>query len=904
MASDLRETIGVEFINQLPDVDPVETQEWQESLDEVIEHVGPTRARYLLAKLLERAQRAGLGVPGPVTTPYVNTIPLEDQPEFPGDGDIERRIRRYIRWNAAVMVTKANHDIKGIGGHLSTFASSATLYEVGFNHFFRGRGAPGGGDHVYFQGHAAPGFYARAFLERRLDEEDLDLFRQEVSGGLSSYPHPRLMPEFWEFPTVSMGLGPINSVYHARFNRYLHNRGLDDTSDSNVWCFVGDGEVDEPETFGGLSLAAREGLDNLIWVVNCNLQRLDGPVRGNSQIITELEAVFRGHGWNVIKVIWGSGWDDLLAKDTEGALVNVMNTTVDGEYQRYKAEDGAYVREHFFGKDPRALKLVEDWTDEEIWALRRGGLDYLKIYAAYKVATELKNGKPTVILAKTIKGWTLGPDVEGRNATHQIKEMTNQQLLHLRERLHLDDKIPAEALEGDKTPPYYRPEPGSPEYEYLMERRRALGGSLPKRVVDHDPLPLPAAETYSEVYAGSGKVEASTTSAFVRLLRNLSREPEFGKHVVPIVPDEARTFGMDSLFRELKIYVPSGQLYEPVDAAMLLSYSEAKDGQILEEGITEAGSMASWTAAATSYATRGVPTVPFFIFYSMFGFQRVGDLIWAAADARARGFMIGGTAGRTTLQGEGLQHQDGHSLVLASTVPVCRAYDPAFAYELGTIIEHGIRRMYGPDPIDEFYYLTAYNENYVQPPKPEGVDQGILDGLYRFAAAEDGDPKVRILFSGTAHTAARQAAVELAEHYGISAELWSATSYKALREEALAVERWNLLHPNEEPKVPLVTRLLSEHQIPTIAVSDFMKMVPDQVARWIPGPYTALGTDGFGRSDSREALRRFFEVDTGHVVSATLSLMAKEGLVESTAVKDAFDRYDIDPDAPDPAFAH
>jgi pyruvate dehydrogenase E1 component len=906
MPGHLRETIGVEYVNQLPDSDPVETREWQESLDAVIEEHGPTRARYLLAKLLERAHLAGLGVPGPVTTPYVNTIPVEDQPEFPGDAHLERRIRRFIRWNAAVMVVKANHRIKGIGGHLSTFASSASLYEVGFNHFFRGPDAPGGGDHVYFQGHAVPGIYARAYLEGRVDEEHLDRFRQEVGGhGLSSYPHPRLMPEFWEFPTVSMGLGPINSVYHARFNRYLEHRGLDDTSASRVWCFIGDGETDEPETFGGLSLAAREGLDNLIWVVNCNLQRLDGPVRGNSQIITELEAVFRGHGWNVIKLIWGSGWDDLLAKDTEGALVNVMNSTVDGEYQRYKAEDGAYVREHFFGKDPRALALVEDWSDEEIWALRRGGLDYRKIYAAYKVATELQNGKPTVILAKTIKGWTLGPDVEGRNATHQIKELTNQQLLTLRETLHLHEEIPDSALAGDSEPPYFRPEPGSPEHEYLMGHREELGGSMPRRIVDPSKLELPPDEAFGEVHAGSGKVEASTTSAFTRLIRNLSRVPEFGKHVVPIVPDEARTFGMDSLFRELKIYAPGGQLYEPVDAAMLLSYAESKDGQILEEGITEAGSLASWTAAATSYATRGVPMVPFFIFYSMFGFQRVGDLIWAAADARARGFLLGATAGRTTLQGEGLQHQDGHSLILASTVPVCRAYDPAFAYEMGTIIQDGIRRMYGPDPEDAFYYLTLYNENYLQPPKPEGVNQGILDGLYRFAEAPEGrEPDVRILFSGTAHTAAREAAEELAEHYDIAAELWSATSYKALREEALEVERWNLLHPDEEPRVPLVTRLLAGSDVPTVAVSDFMKMVPDQVSRWVPGPYVILGTDGFGRSDSREALRRFFEVDTGHVVAGTLSTLSTVGRVEASTVKDAFDRYSIDPDAPDPAQKH
>jgi pyruvate dehydrogenase E1 component len=801
------------------------------------------------------------------------------------------------------MVIKANHRSKGIGGHLSTFASSATLYEVGFNHFFRGKSAEGGGDHVYFQGHAAPGIYARAYLEGRFDEKHLDNFRFEIDGdGLSSYPHPRLMPDFWEFPTVSMGLGPINSIYHARFNKYLHNRDLDDTSKSRVWCFIGDGEVDEPETLGAISLASREGLDNLTWVVNCNLQRLDGPVRGNGQIITELESVFRGAGWNVIKVIWGSGWDALLARDHEGALINVMNTTVDGEYQRYKAENGAYVREHFFGKDPRAKEMVADMSDDEIWALRRGGLDFRKVYAAYKVATELDNGKPTVILAKTIKGWTLGPDVEGRNATHQIKEMTNQQLMGLRERLHLQEEIPEEALVGESVPPYFRPAPGTPEYEYLQARRQELGGFLPSRVVAENSLQLPPSETFEEVYAGSGKIEASTTTAFTRLLRSLARSEGFGKHVVPIVPDEARTFGMDSLFRELKIYASKGQLYEPVDASMILSYSESQSGQILEEGITEAGSLASWISAGTSYATRGVPMVPFFIFYSMFGFQRVGDLIWSAADSRTRGFLLGATAGRTTLEGEGLQHQDGHSLLLATSVPVCQAYDPAFAYEVGTIVEHGLKRMYGDDPEDVFYYLTLYNENSPQPVRPEGVEQGIVDGLYKWAdGPETSGPKVAILFSGSANLAAREAAEDLAEHYDVSAELWSATSYKRLREEALSVARWNLLHPSEEPKVPVVTRLLSDVGGPIIAVTDYMKLVPDQVHPWIPGSFTTLGTDGFGRSDARKALRRFFEVDTGHIVATALSTLAVEGKIDRTVVRDAHDRYQIDPEAPNPA---
>jgi pyruvate dehydrogenase E1 component len=903
MPSDLGETIGDEYVHQLPDNDPVETQEWLDSLDSVANEYGPVRARYLLAKLLERAHETRLGIPGAVTTPYINTIPLEEQPEFPGDEDIERRIRRFIRWNAAVMVVKANHREKGIGGHLSTFASSATLYEIGFNHFFRGRNAPGGGDCIYIQGHAAPGIYARAYLEGRFDEKHLDNFRFEIGGdGLSSYPHPRLMPDFWEYPTVSMGLGPINSIYHARFYKYLQNRGLDDTSGSRIWCFIGDGEVDEPETLGSISLAAREGLDNLTWIINCNLQRLDGPVRGNGQIITELEAVFRGAGWNVIKVIWGSGWDDLLAKDDEGALVNVMNTTVDGEYQRYKAEDGAFVRDHFFGKDPRTKELVAEMSDDEIWNLRRGGLDFRKIYAAYKVATELDNGKPTVILAKTIKGWTLGPDVEGRNATHQIKELTNKQLLALRATLHLEAEIAEEALQGDKIPPYHRPGPGTPEYDYLMARRQELGGSLPNRVVEPTRLELPGDEAYQEVMAGSGKVEASTTAAFTRLIRSLSRVEGFGPHVVPIVPDEARTFGMDSLFRELKIYASKGQLYEPVDASMLLSYAESQDGQILEEGITEAGSLASWTAAGSSYATRGITMVPFFIFYSMFGFQRVGDLIWSASDQRVRGFLLGATAGRTTLAGEGLQHQDGHSLLLASTVPVCQAYDPAFAYEVGTIVRHGLDRMYGDEPDDVFYYLTLYNENYTQPPRPDGVERGIVEGLYKWAPSPEGtNQDVAILFSGTANLAARQAREDLAQHYGVGAELWSATSYKKLREQALDVERWNRLHPEEEPRIPLVTRLMSDSGGPIVAVTDFMTAVPDQVAKWMPRDYIVLGTDGYGRSDSREALRRFFETDTGHVVAAALSGLVRSGRMKPAAVTDAMNRYDIDPEAMNPA---
>ncbi len=897
------------FVNQLPDIDSVETKEWLDSLDAVVDSHGKTRARYLLSKLLERARELQVSFPATVSTPYVNTIPPEQEPWFPGDEYTERRIRAYIRWNAAAMVINANKHADGIGGHLSTFASSASLYEVGFNHFFRGKDDGLAGDHIYIQGHAAPGVYARAFLEGRLSADDLDHFRREIGRvGLSSYPHPRLMPEFWEYPTVSMGLGPINAIYQARYNRYLHNRRLDDTSASRVWAFLGDGECDEPETLGALSLAARERLDNLVFVVNCNLQRLDGPVRGNGKVIQELEASFRGAGWNVIKVIWGTKWDDLLQRDIDGALLNKMNITVDGEFQRYAVESGDYIRDHFFGPDPRLRKLVEHLSDDDLVALPRGGHDYRKLYAAYKAAAEnLGAGAPTAILCKTVKGWTLGPEIEARNATHQIKKMNADQLRVMRDRLFLADEIPDSALEGPDAP-YYRPPPDSVEYQYMVEKRKALGGPIPKRSTrTRRPLEIPADATYAEVLSGSGKQSVSTTMAFTRLLRNLARDENAGQRIVPIIPDEARTFGMDSLFRELKIYASQGQKYESVDHDMLLSYTESADGQILEEGITEAGSMSSWIAAATSYATRGVPMIPFYIFYSMFGFQRVGDLIWLADDARARGFLLGATAGRTTLLGEGLQHQDGHSLALASTVPHCQAYDPAFAYEMAAIVKQGTKRMYGagsPDP-DVFYYVTLYNENQPMPAIPEirGIEESIMQGLYRWQEAPDSPARrATVLFSGSANLAARKAAEELAEHFDVGVELWSATSYKSLRDDALATERWNRLHPGQSPRTPLVARLLSESAGPVVAVTDFMKIVPEQVARFIPDRhFVPLGTDGMGRSDTREALRRHFEVDAGHVVVAVLAALADMGEIKTQTVVEAINRYGIDPDIANPA---
>jgi pyruvate dehydrogenase E1 component len=888
---------------QLPDIDPTETAEWLDSLEMVADERGRTRARFLLMKLLERARELGVGLPNTVSSPYINTIPPEKEPWFPGDEHIERRIRAFIRWNAAVMVSRANKRAKGIGGHLATYASSASLYEVGFNHFFRGKDDGQAGDQVFFQGHAAPGIYARAFLEGRLTESQLDRFRQEIGGGgLSSYPHPRLMPDFWEFPTVSMGIGPINAVYQARFNRYLLNREMADTSKSRVWCFVGDGEFDEPESMAGLTLAAREQLDNLIFVVNCNLQRLDGPVRGNGKVIQEMEALFRGAGWNVVKVIWGSGWDPLLARDVDGVLLHKMNSTLDGEFQKYATESGAYIREHFFGPDPRLRAMVEHLSDDELRALPRGGHDYRKLYAAYSAAIE-RNGAPTVILAKTIKGWTLGPGFEAVNATHQIKEMSKQHLATFRERLHLEEEIPEEALDAPE-PPYYRPAQGSVEYEYMVERRRALAGSLPKRIVRQKTLPAPDQKVFAGLEKGSGKREFSTTMAMTGLLRDLLRDKGMGAHVVPIIPDEARTFGMDALFPEVKIYAPFGQLYEPVDAAFPLSYQESQKGQILEEGISEAGSMASFTAAGTAAVTHGKPMVPFFVFYSMFGFQRVGDLIWAFGDMRGKGFLCGATAGRTTLNGEGLQHEDGHSLLLASTVPNLAAYDPAFAYELGAIVEDGLRRMYGPDPEDVFYYLTLYNENYVMPPMPEGAEEGILKGLYRFAPAPAGPSrKATVVFSGTAQKAAREAQEVLAADFDVAVELWSATSYKALREDALSVERWNRLHPTEPPRTPYVTEALSGASGPVVAVTDFMKAVPDQVSRWVPGTYLSLGTDGYGRSDTREKLRRHFETDTGHVVVAVLSALAQTDDAKPQEVADALARYEVDSEAADPLTA-
>ena len=886
----------------VPDADPVETEEWVQSLDAVIDQHGASRARFLINRLLKHAGARSMGLPFTVTTDYVNTIAPEDEPWFPGDEFLERRIRAYIRWNAAVMVSNANKHADGIGGHLSTFASSAALYDVGFNWFWKGKEDGDPGDHIYIQGHAAPGIYARAFLEGRLTEDDLDHFRREIGRtGLSSYPHPRLMPEFWEYPTVSMGLGPINAIYQARFNRYLHDRRIDDTSASKIWCFLGDGECDEPESLGALHLASRERLDNLIFVVNCNLQRLDGPVRGNGKIIQELEGIFRGVGWNVIKVIQGGAWDSLLAHDVDGVLVDKLNTTVDGEFQRFSVEAGSYIREHFFGPDPRLRELIKNLSDDDLRNLPRGGHDYRKLYAAYKRAVEHR-GTPTVILAKTIKGWTLGPDLEGRNATHQIKKLNRDQLLLIRDRLYLQDEIPEDFDPDD--PPYFRPSDDSPEYRYLMERRRALDGPLPSRVVRvRRPLPPPSDLPFQELMKGSGKQSVSTTMAFTRLLRSLMREEGFGQRVVPIIPDEARTFGMDALFREVGIYAHQGQRYEPVDWNLQLSYREAKDGQLLEEGITEAGSLSSFTAAATSYATRGVPMVPFFTFYSMFGFQRVGDLIWALADSRGRGFLMGATAGRTTLMGEGLQHQDGHSLLVASTVPPCQAYDPAFAYELSHIIRDGYRRMFTENE-DIFYYLAIYNENYVMPEAAADLDiDGLLKGLYRWQPApelDDAKAKAAVLFSGSAWHLAVAARDELASTYGVGVELWSATSYKRLREEALSTERWNRLHPTEAPRAAFVTQRLAEVDGPVVAVSDFMRAVPDQIARFVPGGLLTLGTDGFGRSDTRESLRRHFEIDHGHVVVAVLSQLAARGELKPEVVADAIARYGIDTELPDP----
>jgi pyruvate dehydrogenase E1 component len=864
-----------------------------ESLLEVaLKQQGSERTVRFLAEVSNRLRAAGVQVPVPVSTPYVNTIPVDQQAPFPGNWEMERRIKSYIRWNAMAMVVNANRKHSGLGGHISTYASCATLYEVAFNHFLRGRTDQFKGDEVYFQGHATPGVYARAFLEGRIDEPHLQNFRTELAegGGLSSYPHPYLMPRFWQFPTVSMGLGPIMSIYQARFNRYLRARRFLSGPEPKVWAFLGDGECDEPETLGSLTLPARENLDNLIWVINCNLQRLDGPVRGNGKIIQELESLFRGAGWNVIKVIWGSDWDDLLARDKSGLLVKRMEEAVDGDYQKYSVEPGSYTRKHFFGKYPELLNLVNHLTDDQIRKLLRGGHDTRKVYAAYKAAAE-HQGQPTVILAKTVKGYGLGEAGEGRNITHQQKKLNEKELREFRTRFRIpisDEKV--------ADTPFFRPGPDTEETRYLLERRKRLGGFLPERRLTAKPLDIPKLDSFNELLKGSGLMGVSTTMAFVRLVTNLLRNQNISRHIVPIIPDEARTFGLDALFREIGIYSSKGQLYEPVDIRSLLYYNETKDGQILEEGITEAGSMSSFIAAGTSYATHGLHMIPFYIYYSMFGYQRVGDLMWAAADMKAKGFLLGATAGRTTLNGEGLQHEDGHSLVLTSAIPTLLTYDPAFAYEIAVIIADGMRRMFVQGE-DIFYYLTLYNENYTMPAMPPGVEEGILKGLYRFRAAPEETPlKAHIFGSGPIMNEALRAQQILAENYGVSADVWSATNYKLLRNDALRATRWNRLHPTEPPRKPHVESLLEAEHGVFVAASDFMRIVPDQIAPWVPGGLTTLGTDGFGRSDTRRRLRRFFEVDAESVVIATLHSLAQQGEIEPRMVADAIKHLEVDPE--------
>jgi pyruvate dehydrogenase E1 component len=881
-------------VDQLVDIDPTETAEWQASFDAALEHAGPVRARYLMLKLLQRAHEKQIGLSSLRNTDYINTISPEHEPAFPGDEAIERRIRQYIRWNAAMLVHRAQRPGVGVGGHISTYASSASLYEVGFNHFFRGMDHPGGGDQIFFQGHASPGMYARAFLEGRLSDKQLDGFRQEVShpgGGLSSYPHPRLMPDFWQFPTVSMGIGPINAIYQARFNRYLQNRGIKDTSQQHVWAFLGDGEVDEVDTLGAIGLASREGLDNLTFVVNCNLQRLDGPVRGNGKIIQELESTFIGAGWNVIKVVWGREWDPLLAQDREGALVNLMNTTLDGDYQTYKAESGQYVRDNFFGRDPRTAAMVASWSNDQVWGLKRGGHDYRKLFAAYTAAME-PNGKPTVILAKTVKGWTLGSTFEGRNSTHQMKKMSLEDIVTFRDRLG----IPIPDSQLDKyTPAYYKPADNSEEAKYMAERRAALGGSIPRRRAKSKPLPMPADSVYDSVKRGSGHQEIATTMAFVRMLKDLVKDPGLGSRFVPIIPDEARTFGMDSLFPTMKIYSPHGQKYTAVDRELMLSYKESTSGVILHEGINEAGSTASFTAVGTSYSTHDEPMIPIYIFYSMFGFQRTGDAFWAAADQLARGFVLGATAGRTTLNGEGLQHEDGHSHLLASTNPAVVCYDPAFAYEVGHIFKDGLRRMYGENSENIYYYITVYNEPYLHPEEPANLDvEGLLKGIYLFRSGERQRKKnAQILASGVAVNWATKAQELLQKDWGVSADVWSVTSWNELRRDGLAVDRHNLLNPSSKKSAYLTDRI-KDAQGPVIAVSDYMRTVQDQIAPWIPQQFASLGTDGFGLSDTRGALRRHFKVDAESIVVATLAQLAKSGDVKESVVQEALNKYRLD----------
>ncbi|MDR6119066.1 pyruvate dehydrogenase E1 component [Aeromicrobium sp. SORGH_AS981] len=885
---------------QLPDIDPDETSEWLASLDQMVDERGRSRARYVMLKLLERAREQNIGVPALRSTDFINSIPPEHEPWFPGNEAIERRIRSYIRWNAAVMVSRANRPGLGVGGHIATYQSAASLYEVGFNHFFRGKDHPGGGDHIYIQGHAAPGIYARSFLEGRLSEEQLDRFRQEHSHGfgqgLSSYPHPRLMPDYWEFPTVSMGLAAINSIYQARFNRYLHDRGIKDTSQQHVWTFLGDGEMGEPESLGAIGLAAREELDNLTFVINCNLQQLDGPVRGNGKIIQELESYFRGAGWNVIKVVWGREWDDLLARDVDGVLVNQMNRTPDGEFQTLSVESGAYNRENFFGPDPRLRAMVEHLSDEDIERLPRGGHDYRKVYAAFDAAQK-HTGQPTVILAHTIKGWLL-ESFQGRNATHQMKKLTKDDLKRFRDRLNIP--VSDAQIEGDDLAPFYHPGEDSEEIQYMRARRDALGGGLPQRRVDPVSVKLPEPDTYSALSKGSGKQQIATTMAFVRLLRDLMKDPEIGRRIVPIAPDEYRTFGMDSMFPSAKIYNPAGQTYESVDRKLLLAYKESQKGQLLHEGISEAGAMASAIAAGSAYSTHGEPMIPVYLFYSMFGFQRTADSIWAMADQLARGFLIGATAGRTTLTGEGLQHADGHSPLIAQTNPAVVHYDPAYGYEIAHIVKDGMRRMYGtsddrPHGEDVLYYLTVYNEPINQPAEPEDLDvDALLKGAYLYRRGERGRHTARIMASGVALPWALKAQEMLAEQYDVKADVWSVTSWNELARDAVAAEKWNLNNPGEYQRVPWITTQLMDHANVTLAVSDYMRAVPDQIARWVPGPWQSLGADGFGFADTRAAARRVFQIDAESIVVSVLQSLAQQELVEQSVVRDAFTSLRID----------
>jgi pyruvate dehydrogenase E1 component len=880
------------------DTDPQETAEWLEAWDQILDDDNPQRVTYLLRQLTERARFAGMNIPARFNTPYCNTIPVEEELPYPGNLEIERQIKSIIRWNAMAMVVQQNKKDPGIGGHIATYASIATLMEVGFNHFFRTTIGEEPGDFVYFQGHASPGIYSRAFLEGRLSLKHLENFRHELRGepALSSYPHPWLMPDFWRFPTVSMGLASLNAIYQARFMRYLENRGLIAPTDRKVWAFLGDGEMDEPESMGSLTLASREKLDNLIFVINCNLQRLDGPVRGNGKIIQELEAAFRGAGWNVIKVLWGRGWDPIFARDKAGILLKRMEECVDGEYQSFRAKDGKFLREKFFGKYPELAQLVADMTDDELWALRRGGHDSIKVFNAYHRAFQHK-GQPTVILAKTIKGYGLGPSGgEGRNLAHQAKKLDEDDLVNMTDRFDLPISD-----EDAKEAKFYTPPQDSPEVIYLQERRKALGGSYLLREEKSDVLQTPPLEFFKEQLAGSEGREVSTTMAFVRILTNLLKDQQVGKRIVPIIPDEARTFGMESLFRQVGIYASQGQLYEPHDADMFLYYKESKDGQILEEGITEAGSMCSFTAAGTAYSNYRKEMIPFFIFYSMFGFQRVGDFIWAFADSRGKGFLCGATAGRTTLNGEGLQHQDGHSLVLSSTVPTCASYDPAFAYEVAVIVQDGMRRMY-KEMEDRFYYITLYNENYAQPPMPEGVEEGILKGIYKLKSGES-QAKVHLWGSGPMLNEALRAQQILAEQYKVSADVWSVTSYNELRRDALRAERWNRLHPEEAERKPYIAEVMEKTEGPIIASTDYMKIVPDQLAPWLGGRLVSLGTDGFGRSDNREYLRRHFEINAESIVAATLSRLAREGKFNAKKATQALAVLGVVTEGIDPAVA-